>query len=125
MNLTDATVEDMVAELERRGLQAAVVTAPRAAQDAFAGELRARGVTPLPGLVPPDMTHPPITVHLASRLRSECAVPTIFLLAAAAGTLRALPAVVSAGKEKALAALEEGMKPVSRALFALLPTDDG
>jgi hypothetical protein len=36
MNLTDATVEDMVAELERRGLQAAVVTAPRAAQDGFA-----------------------------------------------------------------------------------------
>jgi hypothetical protein len=115
----------MVAELERRGLQSAVVTAPRAAQDAFANELRARRVTPLPGLVPPDITKPPITVHLASRLRSDCAVPTIFLLAAAVGTLRALPAVASAGKEKALAALEEGMKPVSRALFALLPTDDG
>jgi hypothetical protein len=70
MNLTDATVEDMVAELERRGLQAAVVTAPRAAQDAFADELRARRVTPLPGLLPPDMTRPPITIHLASRLRS-------------------------------------------------------
>jgi hypothetical protein len=31
MNLTDATVEDMVTELERRGLHAAVVTAPRTA----------------------------------------------------------------------------------------------
>ena len=69
----------MVAELERRGLHAAVVTAPRAAQSAFAEELRVRRVTPLPGVLPPDMTHPQITVYLASRLRSECAVPTIFL----------------------------------------------
>jgi hypothetical protein len=30
MNLTDATAEDMVAELERRGLQSAVVTALQA-----------------------------------------------------------------------------------------------
>jgi hypothetical protein len=90
MNLTDATVEDMVAELERRGLDAAVVTAPRAAQDAFADELRDRHVTPLPGLLPRDMTVPPITVRLSSRLRPECAVPTVFLLSDATGTLWAL-----------------------------------
>jgi hypothetical protein len=68
-----------------------------------------------------------MTVRLSSRLRRECTVPTVFLLSAVVGTLRALPGVVSAGggKEKSLAVLEEGLKPVSRALFALRPTDDG
>jgi hypothetical protein len=51
INLSDATVRDMVAELERWGLDAAVVTAPRAARNAFADELRARRVPPLPGLL--------------------------------------------------------------------------
>jgi hypothetical protein len=90
-NLSGATLEDMIAELERRGLQAAIVTAPATEPDAPATEPDATAEASDSRYVSGSKPLDDLSVHLNADMKSEVAVPIAFLLGGAAWALQNVP----------------------------------
>lgn len=126
MDLKDATLDDMIAELERRGLRGSIVTRHLSDEVAFGAKLKRLRVIPIPGLLPKDLPAGEIEVRLTSDMRSECALPAAHLLAAVAFVMTKLPVMepVTIAKKKAMETIKQALTKGTRTLWTLTGTNE-